>query len=379
MNGKIPELRFLGCSGEWEENLLGNITDSFSGGTPSVGIAQYYNGNIPFIRSGEINSTFTELYISQEGLSNSSAKIVDKGTILYALYGATSGEVGISNINGAINQAILAIIPKENYECYFIAQWLRKEKEVIISTFLQGGQGNLSGNIVKSLEIKFPSLPEQTKIGTLFQSLDTLLTNAQQKYEKLLSLKKAMLTKMFPQKGQTVPEVRFQGFSGEWERKELGECVDVNSGCDYQHLECGDIPVFGTGGYMLSVNKALSYKKNGIGIGRKGTIDKPFLLKAPYWTVDTLFYCIPKGSNDLSFFFCNFQKIDWKQKDESTGVPSLSKVTINTTEVFITDSKEQTLIGNFFRELDKQITLQDHEIQSLKNLKQALLSKLFVS
>src|SRR5699024_5425945 len=106
---------------------------------------EYYKGDIPFIRSAEINSDSTELTISEVGLNNSAAKIVEVGDILYAMYGATSGEVGISRINGAINQAILAIQPKENYDSQFIVQWLHDEKHRILDKYLQGGQGNLSG------------------------------------------------------------------------------------------------------------------------------------------------------------------------------------------------------------------------------------------
>lgn len=71
---------------------------------------------------------------------------------------------------------------------------------------------------------------------------------------------------------------------------------------------------------MLSVNDALSYDRDAIGIGRKGTIDRPYILKAPFWTVDTLFYAIPREKADLNFAFDIFQNIDWKKKDESTGV-----------------------------------------------------------
>ncbi|HEQ9267241.1 TPA: restriction endonuclease subunit S, partial [Streptococcus pyogenes] len=120
---KVPEIRLQGFDGEWEEKKLGEISRMFSGGTPSVGISEYYNGNIPFIRSSEINSDQTELFITNKGLSNSSAKIVEKNTLLYALYGATSGEVGLSRISGAINQAILAIIPEKKYSSLFIKNW----------------------------------------------------------------------------------------------------------------------------------------------------------------------------------------------------------------------------------------------------------------
>ncbi|MDB1741436.1 restriction endonuclease subunit S [Eggerthella lenta] len=142
-----------------------------------------------------------------------------------------------------------------------------------------------------------------------------------------------------------------------WEQRKLGEMVNVRSGQDYKHLSEGDIPVYGTGGYMLSVDKALSYSKDAIGIGRKGTIDKPYLLRAPFWTVDTLFYAIPKAENDLDFIHSIFQKIEWRRRDESTGVPSLSKTAVTRIDVFSPSSAEQALIGSFFRDLDDLITL----------------------
>lgn len=108
-----------------------------------------------------------------------------------------------------------------------------------------------------------------------------------------------------------VPKLRFKGFTDDWEQRELGEIVNVNSGKDYKHLNSGNIPVYGTGGYMLSVDKFLS-NEDAVGIGRKGTIDQPYLLNAPFWTVDTLFYAVPKMSNDLNFVYGIFQIISWK-------------------------------------------------------------------
>ncbi|MBF9669068.1 tyrosine-type recombinase/integrase [Bifidobacterium dentium] len=162
---------------------MGDVTESYSGGTPSVGNKSYYAGSIPFIRSAEINSNSTELFLTEKELSNSSARMVSKGDILYALYGATSGEVGRSRINGAINQAILAILPHDGYDSEFLMQWLRKSKQNITDVYLQGGQGNLSGAIVKALEVDFPSLPEQQQIGDYFHSLDNLITLHQRKYD----------------------------------------------------------------------------------------------------------------------------------------------------------------------------------------------------
>ena len=193
-----PSIRFKGFAEDWEQRKLGEITESYSGGTPSVANHSYYGGSIPFIRSAEINSINTELYLTEEGLKSSSAKLVEEGDILYALYGATSGEVGISQINGAINQAILAIKPKSKYDPNFIMQWLRRQKNSIISTYLQGGQGNLSGAIVKDLILSVPiEYDEQIRIGAFFKQLDNTIALHQDAIHKLQLLKQSLLQKMF--------------------------------------------------------------------------------------------------------------------------------------------------------------------------------------
>ena len=194
----VPEIRFKGFTDAWEQRKLGEIAISFSGGTPKVGESSFYGGDIPFIRSGEIGSYRTELTLSLEGLNNSSASLVNKGDILYALYGATSGEVEISKINGAINQAILAIRPYDDFDSYTIVQWLKKEKENIISTYLQGGQGNLSGAIIKNLDLVLPSKKEEQKlIGKYFKMIDNLITLHQRKLDELKNMKKTLLQQMF--------------------------------------------------------------------------------------------------------------------------------------------------------------------------------------
>ncbi|MGK4185768.1 restriction endonuclease subunit S [Pediococcus pentosaceus] len=172
------------------------------------------------------------------------------------------------------------------------------------------------------------------------------------------------------------PEIRFKGYTDAWVLRKLGDIINVNSGRDYKHLNKGDIPVYGTGGYMLSVDKFLS-DKNAVGIGRKGTINKPYVLYAPFWTVDTLFYTIPKTENDLFFISDIFQKINWLSKAESTGVPSLSKKTINNIKVYVPTFKEQQAIGLLLKKIDDLIALQQRKIDTLKLLKKALLQQMF--
>lgn len=194
------QLRFKDDNGnefpEWEEKKLGTDALFFSGGTPLTTNEIYYKGDIPFIKSGELNSEFTEQNISIEGLKNSSAKLVNKGDLLFALYGATSGEVGISKINGAINQAVLCI--RSNiFINIFLYNYLQFSKEKIVRNFLQGGQGNLSAEIVKGLYIPTPSLNEQTKIANFLSAIDEKITRTGEQIDKIEKWKKGLLQKMF--------------------------------------------------------------------------------------------------------------------------------------------------------------------------------------
>ena len=173
------------------------------------------------------------------------------------------------------------------------------------------------------------------------------------------------------------PKLRFKGFTDAWEQRKFSDLVEIGSGMDYKHLGIGDIPVYGTGGYMLSVDVALSENNDAIGIGRKGTIDKPYILRAPFWTVDTLFYCIPRDNHNLDFTNCLFQNIDWRNKDESTGVPSLSKVIINNIETSIPSYEEQKKIGEYFKSFENLITLHQRKLDRLKNIKKSMLDKMF--
>lgn len=175
-----------------------------------------------------------------------------------------------------------------------------------------------------------------------------------------------------------VPKRRFKEFQNAdaWEQRELGEVVFVNSGRDYKHLSVGNIPVYGTGGYMLSVNNKLS-DEDAVGIGRKGSIDNPQYLRAPFWTVDTLFFLTPKEEMNLRFFYAMAQGIKWRQFDESTGVPSLSKVNIEKITKNFPKIEEQKIIGQFFQNLDQTIAFQQRKLEKMKSMKSAYLSEMF--
>lgn len=196
---------------EWEVKKLGDVAESFSGGTPKAGNNEYYDGNIPFIRSGEIHQKNTALFLSELGLAESSAKIVEKGDLLIALYGANSGDSAISQINGAINQAILCIRPY-NLLTSFLCSFLELKKNMYVAKYLQGGQGNLSGDIVNNYIIPIPPLPEQQKISEILNVWDEAIKKQTQLIEKLELRKKGLMQQLLTGKK------RLPGFSGEWKK-----------------------------------------------------------------------------------------------------------------------------------------------------------------
>ena len=196
-DAQIPEFRFNGYKKDWEKDLIGNVSTSKSGGTPSIAEKEYYDGNIPFIRSSDINKSRTELCINDNAVKHSSTFIVEKGSVLYALYGATSGQVALSKVKGAINQAVLAIFPKNYIEKNFLMYWFIYSKKKIVSKYIQGGQGNLSAKIIKNLIFCFPNKSEQQKIGNLLSKVDQLIELENKKLQNLQQVKKSLLQNMF--------------------------------------------------------------------------------------------------------------------------------------------------------------------------------------
>ena len=402
----LPVLHFAENEPSWETRTLGSISTSFSGGTPTSSNQEYYNGSIPFIRSGEINNNSTELYITQKGLDNSSAHVVNKGTILYALYGATSGEVEISHIQGAINQAILAIFPNEKIiDKHYLVQYLRANKEAIISTYLQGGQGNLSGAIVKSIAIQYPkSLTSQKKIAAILDGIDKQIQLESINLGKKKQIKSACLQSMFPQEGESVPKVRFKGFNEEWERCNLSDIATFRKGKGYSKSDIVShgkpIILYGSlyTNYNLKISeinsfvheKVGSYKSEGneIIVPASGETAEDIARasvvaqKGVILGGDLNIICVDKNSFIPEFIALSI----------TYGEPhkSLTKVAQGKSVVHLHNSdlskicllcpslEEQQQIAAYFENLDKQISLQTQRLEKLKQIKSACLDKMFV-
>lgn len=190
--------RLPGFKGEWSCRKLGTFCNTFSGGTPERSHSEYFCGEIPWIKSGELNSRFinaTEEYISISALENSSAKMVDADTLLIAMYGATAGTIAITNIKAAINQAVLAIIPDESVNKTFLMYALKNQIDLAIVKYTQGGQPNFTAEIIKAFLIKFPNIKEQLDIADILSAadkeidlLEQELTQQQQKKKSLMQL-----------------------------------------------------------------------------------------------------------------------------------------------------------------------------------------------
>ena len=403
---KLAKIRFKGYDNSLERKTIGDITTSFSGGTPKSSNKAYYEGNIPFIRSGEIKLKQTELLISDEALKNSSAKLVEKGDILYALYGATSGEVSISQINGAINQAILAIKPNPGYSSEFIMNYLRKEKDNILEKYLQGGQGNLSAAIVKSIELSLPSLEEQSAIGSLFRTLDDLLANYKDNLTNYQSLKATMLSKMFPKARHTVPEIRLDGFEGEWENLRLGDCAIIKGRLGWKSLkqeeytEVGPSMIAGKHikngvidwgevdhipQWRYDESPEIMLENGDIIFSKDGSLGNPALvsnLKGEA-TINSTMMLVRLDKKVSSQFFYQvltssvFQKLIYL-KVSGSSIPHLFQADMQDFRFFAPCIEEQQAIGAYFSNLDNLISAHQEKISQLETLKKKLLQDMFI-
>ena len=401
---RVPKLRFPGFTEDWEQRKLGEVVKSYSGGTPTASNKEYYGGDIPFIRSAEINSDTTELYITQKGLDNSSAKIVEKGIILYAMYGATSGEVGISKINGAINQAILAMIPLD-YNGKIIAQYLRKNKESIIGKYLQGGQGNLSANIILELPIQLPGLEESNQIANFLESFDKIITLHQRKLDNLKLKKKALLQKLFPKNGERYPELRFPGFTDAWEQRKLGSIGSTYTGLsgktkeDFRHVEAQYITYLNVFQNTVSditmtdkveIDTTQNEVKYGDVLFTTSSETPEEVGMSSVWLGDSPNTYL----NSFCFGFRPNQKIDPyflgyslrapyvrnKIKILAQGISryNISKNKVMELEISLPNNEEQKLLGIFLQRIDLIITLHQRKLDHLKLQKKALLQQMFV-
>ena len=379
---------------------LGEISTFYSGGTPLTSKREYFDGDIPFIRSGEINSDKTEQFISELGLKNSSAKLVEVGDILYALYGATSGEVGICKLNGAINQAVLCIKSNENH--YFLFSYLRDKKESITNTFLQGGQGNLSADIVKKIELYIPSIKEQTKISSFLSKIDERIQTQSKILIHLKSLIESLNDSLSEQK------IRINSNFENWKKVRLGDLgytftglsgktkEDFGNGKRYiqykQIFDSSKIAIENCGYVNVSENENQNSVKYGdifftISSETPDEIGMSSVLLEDVKNVYLNSFCFGFRLNSFNEMLPEFARFLFRSKVVRNEIKKLaqgstrynmSKTELLKLEILLPSIMEQKEISAFLSSLDQKIQTEKPILEQLEMQKKYLLQQMFV-
>ncbi len=392
---RFPELREM--EGWRKSYIYEECPNSYSGGTPKTTEKIFYGGNIPFIRSAEIGKNKTELYITQEGLNNSSAKMIQKGDLLIALYGANSGDIAIAKIDGAINQAILCLKAKENN--LFIYYTLQKNKKNIVSKYLQGGQGNLSAEIIKSIVFYIPQKNEQQKIADCLSSLDDLIEATNRKIEALKEHKKGLMQRLFPKGGKNVPELRFPEFQETkgWAKKQiidLGEVITGNTPSkkegkywngDFAWITAQDFKGKYINDSILKLtrfgkNKARVIPQNSILVTCIASIGLNAINKIECSTnqqINTI-CCNRKYHYEYVYYLITYNVKRLKQLAGQTAVPIITKKNFEEFEVYTVENyDEQQKIADCLSSLDELIEATSQKVEILKEHKKGLMQQLF--
>ena len=272
---------------------------------------------------------------------------------------------------GALSSLYICFAPQDNVVSDFILQYFESPKwhKGISEIAVEGARNHGLLNVaVQDFFHTYHYVPkdkkEQIKISKLLMLLDERISTQNKIIDKLQSLIKGIRNKLFEN-------------DKDWRKAKIREFLCIGNGKDYKHLDIGDIPVYGTGGKMLSVNDFL-YDGDSVCIGRKGTIDTPLFLTGKFWTVDTLFYTY--GFKDVLPKFCYylFKQINWQLYNEGTGVPSLSKSTIENIKVRIPSIVQQYKICYILDSYEDKIKNEGLILDLYCSQKQYLLRQMFV-
>ncbi len=359
----VPALRFPEFTGEWEKCKLSKVCSFFSGGTPPSSNKEYYNGNIPFIRSGELHNDETELFITKEGLDNSAAKMVEVGDLLLALYGATSGDIAISKIKGAINQAILCIRTKQNKK--FVESVWNKHVARLLQTYLQGGQGNLSADIVKNIPFYFTNIEEQNKLARFISLLDQRIAAQNKIIEKLESLIKGIAQNVAR---NNKPNIR------------LSECLEYSSSTLQESDVCenGTYPVYGANGivgYLDNYNaekEAVYIIKDGSGVG---TVSYVTGKCSATGTLNTL---QAKEGYSLQYLYYMLKVFNFEPYKTGMAIPHIYFKDYGKAKIFCPSYTEQLKYVELLSAIDNKLSAEQSILTDLSLQKQYLLSQMFI-
>ena len=374
---KVPAIRFAGFTDPWEQRKLGELFEESDERASdreilSVSVA---NGIYPASESDRETNP---------GASLANYKIVHFGDVVYNSMRMWQGAVDASRYDGIVSPAYVVARPNSEVYARFFARLLRQP--MLLKQYQQVSQGNSKDTQVlkfddfASIGISMPaSENEQRRIGGFFDRLDSLITLHQRKYDKLVIFKKSMLEKMFPKDGESVPEIRFAGFTDPWEQRKLIMVAPLQRGFDLpaEKIIPGVYPVMMSNGIGAYHNE---YKVKGPGVvtGRSGTIGNLQYVESAFWPHNTTLWVTKFYGNHPKFIYYLYEKIDLKRYKAGSGVPTLNRNDVHDTMVFFPASrKEQELISAVLTYLDDLITLHQRKLELLQNIKKSLLDKMF--
>ncbi len=377
--GNFPNLRFPGFEEDWKVKKLGEVCEIGRGKSKHrPRDAEFlFGGKYPFIQTGDVRradlylSEFTQTY-SEAGLKQS--KLWDENTLCITI-AANIAETAILKIKACFPDSVIGLIPKENKTSVLFVKHLFDKFKIEIQKLSQGAaQDNLNQEKLSKIQFAFPSIVEQQKISSFLLLIDERISTQKKIIKKLETSMRSYRQKLFSRK------IRFKDKNGndfsDWENNKIKKILKIGSGKDYKHLNDGEIPVYGTGGIITFVNSFL-YDGETVCIGRKGTINKPIYHYGKIWTVDTLFYTHSFNNSIPKFVFHVFQNINWKEYNEASGVPSLSKSTIENIQISIPCIAEQIKISDFLFSISDRIEIEKKILQKLEIQKKYLLANLF--
>ena len=410
---KVPSIRFAGFTDPWEQRKLGELVVIERGGSPRP-IDEYITDDtngLNWIKIGDAPSlgryiSKTSEKIKPEGLSKT--RQVHPGDLILS-NSMSFGRPYIMAIEGCIHDGWLLIRDEpKSFDPMYLCHMLGTPKMLNQYRMLASGStvNNLNKELVSNASILMPCKSEQKVIGQFFNHLDDLITLHQRKYDKLVVFKKSMLEKMFPKDGESVPEIRFAGFTDPWEQRKLGELGFAQSGIGFPDAEQGGAegtPFFkvsdmNTPGneYELAASKnyvtaeqiarmgwhplnqvpAIFFAKVGAAVmlNRKRLVNEPFLLDN-----NTMAFSMDSSLLDTQFGQSLFERLDLTSLIQVGALPSFNSSDVESISVSLPSTMdEQRQIGQYICNLNTLITLHQRKLELLRNIKKSLLDKMFV-
>ena len=404
-----PKIRFKGYNDDWEQRKLGEIADFYTGnGLSWNDISE--NGNQECILYGNL---YTDYGMIAENVVYRTNTVIN--TPVYSEFGdvlipasdttptglarATSIEKSGVLLGGDIN----IVRPKKGINGSYLSLAINRNKGELIKLIKGTTVRHIHNSEIKGVIVSLPNnLCEQEIITECFRNLDHLITLHQRKLDKLINVKKSMLEKMFPKQGSTVPEIRFNGFTHDWEQRKLGEIADIVGGGTPSTTNLnywdGDIDWYAPAEItsQIYINSSqrritnLGYESSSAKILPPGTvlftsragIGKTAILTRKGCT-NQGFQSIVPHCNELDSYFIFSRSDELKQYGELVGAGStfveVSGKQMEAMNLMMPlTMKEQKKIGTYFEKIDHLITLHQRKLEKLKNIKKSMLEKMFI-